>query len=438
MDGGANMRRTRLLVAGLTASTLAVGLGVCLGQGTPPAKPGMPGDYGPGVQGAVLKQPFGSAPVGGAPIGGGPSGTGQAPPGSYVQGVFGQTPPGDPTLGGANPEATIGGSGVGGSGGVMYQGGQFKPPPYQPRPDPNYDIKVTPELGPWMIYVYSYEGPEAPIMARQMVAELRGQYKLPAYVFNRGEEERRKEYERVCDVLRKQHDFFRQNNLPVGSPFRVKHMRVEEQCAVLVGGYRDDDAANRALKSIRRLDKPDPKRVKLDTKVVAELDPKTGEAIKGAMDYVNPFTRAIVVRNPTVKFDRPKEWDEQDIAMLKRLNQDETFSLLKCKKPYTLLVKAFPLPNSVTSRTAKGSFLENLGLGKKTSEDTAAAYAHVLADAFRRKQIDAYVLHMRSSSLVTVGAFDSPDDPNLRTMQQVLSTHLNVPQSAPMQVPRVH
>ncbi len=50
--------------------------------------------------------------------------------------------------------------------------------------DINQDIHVTPAQGPWLILIQNYVGPEAPVMARQLVTELRNTYKLNAYTFN--------------------------------------------------------------------------------------------------------------------------------------------------------------------------------------------------------------------------------------------------------------
>src|SRR5947209_3878540 len=54
---------------------------------------------------------------------------------------------------------------------------------------PNADLNITPESGAWMICVASYRGAEAPQMAQQLAQEVRNNYRLPAYVFNRSDEE---------------------------------------------------------------------------------------------------------------------------------------------------------------------------------------------------------------------------------------------------------
>jgi hypothetical protein len=51
-------------------------------------------------------------------------------------------------------------------------------------------------------------------------------------------------------------------------------------------------------------------------------------------------------------------------------------------------------------------------------------------------QLDAYVLHTRHSSIVTVGGFDSLSDPRMRSTQEMLVNRLKVPSALPMAVPR--
>jgi hypothetical protein len=303
--------------------------------------------------------------------------------------------------------------------------------------------------------VTSYTGPDAPQMARQMVLELRNHYKLPAFVFNRGAEERRKEQERVRAVVEKQREFLKQNNLPLDQPIRVRTMRIEEQCAVLLGGYASDEAARKALDGIRKLTPPDPRRVKLNIGFFLKEDPKQPNKVQDSVGgYLNPFKQAFVVRNPTIRSERPQEWDQLDIESLKRLNAGESFSLLKCKKPLTLAVKQFQTPTVVQPKSAKGGFLETLGLGKKSGErvDAAAHSAHNLAELLRKANLEAYVLHTKYASVVTVGGFDSLEDPNLKSTQNIIATRLKLdpvgadpalrqslqlfPQPIPMKVPR--
>lgn len=369
---------------------------------------------GPDEGGAVLKTPFDVVPAKKASA---PSS------GSYVEGVFNQAPMGAPQ---ASPV------------------GEHKHPLLaEEKPDINQDIHVTSAQGPWMIMIESYTGPEAPVMARNMVTELRSAYQLPAFTFSYGAEQRRKEYERVKKIIDQQKEYLRQKELPLDYPIRVRYMRIEEQVAVVVGGYPSDDAARKALNDIRKLKPPDPGKVKLATMFYSKEDAKKQKVDQEAA-YVNPFKRAFVVRNPSVKQDRPADREKLDINVLKKLNAGESYSLLNSKKPFTLAIKGFQTPTTIATRERKGNILEVLGFTKKNGDeiDGAAHDAHNLAESLRKIKLDAYVLHTTYSSLVTVGAFDSLEDPSLHSTANLIETRLRLdavglfPKPIPMQVPR--
>jgi hypothetical protein len=52
----------------------------------------------------------------------------------------------------------------------------------------------------------------------------------------------------------------------------------------------------------------------------------------------------------------------------------------------------------------------------------AAMQAHETARVLRKLEFDAYVLHTRTSSIVTVGGFDSREDPNIARIQKAITT----------------
>jgi hypothetical protein len=317
-------------------------------------------------------------------------------------------------------------------------------------PDPNQDILVTPGLGPWMISITSYTGPDAPFMARQLVIELRDAarpYRLPAYVDNYGAKERQKEYDRVKGLIDEQRKFFQDNNQPMDQPVRVRYTRIDEQCGVLVGGYANENQARRELDRIRKLPQLDPNRVQLHASMTGTFDPGNPNRVdETGRSYINPFQQAFLVRNPTIEVQRPSEWDQLDVRTLKKLNSEEQYSLFKCPRPITLAITQFQTPTIVQPKSAAGAFLENLGFGKKSEQqqvDGAALSAHNLAEVLTKNcGLKAYVLHTQYSSVVTVDEFDSENDPRLAEMQRLLATRLrlgDIPLFSPpmpMQVPR--
>jgi hypothetical protein len=318
-------------------------------------------------------------------------------------------------------------------------GKSFMPSPTPPEYDLLREYLVGPAQGPWMVCIYSYMGAEAPRMALDLVRELRTSYKLPAFVFNYGADARRKENERVALLIQQQREYLRQNNLSPSTPLRVKRMRIEEQVAVLVGGYKDADAARRALEGIKRLKQPDPNKVKMDVAVMSNPHTQTVEQA-----VINPFAHSFVVHNPSVPVERQVAAKDAPDPLWKQLNADEPFSLYKCPRPVTLAIKQFQGAAVVQQKSATSTFLSKLGFGGKDGEllNAAALNAHNLAEALRKVGLEAYVLHTRYNSIVTVGAYDSPEDPRLKQMQRQLaaarqSEQLQLfAQPMPMQVPR--
>ena len=356
-----------------------------------------PGEVGPGAGGATLKLPGYDAPPSDKP----------AVPDS-LKGMWNTSAfPNKPNAGNASKVAL--------------------PPSNQN--DINTDIEITPAAGNWMIFAMAYTGPKAPEMARKFVAALRGHYKMNAYVFNYGAKEKQEEYERVEKIRKEQVDALEKAGLKADVPIRVAAMKIDEQTGVLVGGYKSRDEAMKALEKFRKLD-PNAlleHKIDLDSKFVIELD---GKQRKEAA-YVNPFLKAFPARNPTIPSEQISGDPEADLRFFRKVNDGESFSLLQCKKPYTLVVKQFNMQYKTLNGGKEGkeearTFLERfekgLTLGKDRQwEDVAANNAHKLAESFRKAGLpETYVLHAKHCSFVTVGNYDRPDAPKLLADQNYL------------------
>lgn len=105
----------------------------------------------------------------------------------------------------------------------------------------------------------------------------------------------------------------------------------------------------------------------------------------------------------------------------------------------------------VSQETTGNSFWGKLSTsGNKTGEalNGAALQAHATAKFLRQLNFHTYVLHTRTSSLVTIGGFDGPNDPELYRIRQQLAalkqrfstayekTLMLYPNPVPMEVPR--
>jgi hypothetical protein len=295
--------------------------------------------------------------------------------------------------------------------------------------NPVIQYPVTPEAGAHLICVQSFKGPKATEQANELAAAVRRDHKLPAYVFAKGREERLKQ-QRHLEELRKKYG---QSRFPIE--------RIEEQYAVLVGGYKDMDAARSALETVRRLKPP-------DKFFISGERVQPGKSDKGESGVflqeirINPFNSAFVVRNPTIQQEQQAE-NKAD-PLMKKLNADETYSLLQCKKPWTLVVSVFQgLPVVQAAGTAP-SVMDKL-MGRNPGEQLAASAlnAHNLAEALRKLGFEAYVLHTRYNSVVTIGAYDTKDDRRMQQVQEALHNRFKLDggmqfmaQPMPMEVPQ--
>jgi hypothetical protein len=311
--------------------------------------------------------------------------------------------------------------------------------------DMNKDIEVTPQAGQWLIMVMSYAGPKAPEMARNFVAVLRRDYKLNAYVFNYGAEEKRKEYERVQKLRQEQIDALAKAGLKADVPIRISTMKIDEHTGVLVGGYKSFEEAAKALKTIKALN-PEGLRGKVDLDVTLITSPVEAgsakkparvEVVEKSITFVNPFQRAFPCRNPSLPKEQLPSTSEEEMKLLRHYNREEPYSLLNCKQPYTLTVKQFvvqfkTLDAAKESDQKAKKFLQDFSLGLirtgKEWEDRTAHSAHNLAKQLRNHNLEAYVLHCRHCSYVTVGGFhDLKKDARLLSMQNELERFFKMP-----------
>jgi hypothetical protein len=304
--------------------------------------------------------------------------------------------------------------------------------------DPNKTYPLTPEAGPWLICAACYVGPDAPELAHDMALVIRRECHLPAYVMNYGDEERKRQQEHIREMREK----FPEYRGPIPGT------RVTEQCAVLVGGYKDCDAATAALKSFRLLEPRCPSSRLLPklflvprpdaTDQERELASKAKDGIP-----VKPFVRSFVTRNALVAQDHTR--DKLTDPALKKFNAYEEYSLLKCKKRYTALVAAYQGLSTIQADSAPTSVWEKLfGKNQGSMLEASAKNAHNIAPILQRLNLgDVYVLHTRQGSLVTIGGFDSPDDPEVQRIQRTLDLNqdlkvkqLVLPQVVVIEVPR--
>ena len=308
---------------------------------------------------------------------------------------------------------------------------------------------VTPAFGEWMVCVKSYTGPNARAEAEEFAGFVRAKYDAAAYLFEHGQEERLAQEKRRQELIRERQaeaaPFLRtqaqlkaeaqskgQDFVPAPVRIRVPVVTARTQWAVLVGGWKDMDLASGALKTVRGWKELPPERL-LDRATISGGN----SGVQG--QYVNPFAVAMVCPNPSIAKAKPDVMPLDPFVV--KLNEHEPLSVLKIQKGWTLIVKDFPVPTETRTQGQEGSAigralgLTNEGKYLERTAIIATEFANTIrgepmqqaARAAAQKlglnavTLDSYVLHLRTGSRVTVGQFDSLDDPALEQTQRLLS-----------------
>jgi hypothetical protein len=252
--------------------------------------------------------------------------------------------------------------------------------------------RLTKQHGPWMIMVASFkdapedrrsEGQSAREAANSLVYELRTKG-IPAYVFSQEEIE---QHINTRDRLGRQ---------------RTRMILAQQDnISVIAGNYEgvENSVAQKTLKYIKKLD---PKSLK-------------GGLYRKTPGRPGPFSGAFLTFNPLLS---PEELQKRKRdPLLLKLNAGSENSLYNNKGKYSLIVASF------YGRTVTKTGLGSIKLNKKSLKvdnllDKAAEDAWILARVLKEKGFDAYVMHDRFRSIVTVGAFQSPQNPKIRQLQK--------------------
>lgn len=245
---------------------------------------------------------------------------------------------------------------------------------------------LTAQHGPWMIKVTTLfeesEHQEVPI-ANELVYQLRKKG-IPAYTHRQTEESEDIE---AVDRLG-----------------RTRHKKMTSQrgmIAILAGNYKDpaDKVPQQTLKYIK--DKR-----KFSPEVTVEWQGK---------DVTVPLaiSKAFLVRNPLLPPEELAKINRDPLIL--KLNSGLDHSLFENKGKYTLVVASFYGQSKVKPAEFR-EFNKMLGDKSKISLDNAAQESWKVMSTLRQLGFEAYVYHDRYKSIVTVGAFKSPNDPEIQKL----------------------
>lgn len=262
--------------------------------------------------------------------------------------------------------------------------------------DPNKEYVMTRQNGPWMILATTFSGDGAEQQAHDLVLELRRRYKLEAYTHEMKFDFSQEVEGRGVDST--------------GQPLKMQYRKGEviEEIAVLVGNYPriDDHEAQSTLHKIKYMlpDALSPKERDSTSQSLAALRTIQKALLPEGDDRKKkgPMGHAMMTRNPLLprEYFVPGGIDE----FVEKINSDVPNSLLKCPSKYTVKVATFT--GKVVLDQHKIQQLEQ-GAPMESRLAKAGERAENLAMALRKKGYEAYVLHDRNMSIVTVGSFDT-------------------------------
>ena len=268
----------------------------------------------------------------------------------------------------------------------------------------NRTYRITKKHGPWMIMVASFserhqdvrvDGLSPGDAASQMVYALRKRG-IPAYTFRMSEA-----------------DHGNLGKDALGRTMRTRTPVQNNSVSVIAGNYStvDDSTAQRTRNFIKRLSLKD-----------LNLESWTnggGLVFRQTPGQPGPFSGAFLTINPL--FSQEEVAKTKRDPLILRLNGNSEYSILRNKGKYTLTVATFKgrSKTGIGEREYKKAY--DLFTPSGTLDD-AAERAWKVAKMLREglfsgsqngRTFEAYVYHDRFQSLVTIGSFDSPQDPRL-------------------------
>jgi hypothetical protein len=283
--------------------------------------------------------------------------------------------------------------------------------------DPNKSYAVAEDNGPWMVMACSFSGEGAEKQAHELVIELRKRYKLPAYIFqghfNLGEAAGRG-VNKYGGPINWQYAKFRDK------PKDKSKTEIQEY-AVLVGNFSSVEDAE-AKDMLRKIKFTQPQCLEVKVKSGDESESKTFQTLtgwraiqKGVYEAIGsekkkkgPMGHAFITTNPLLppEYFAPRNGIDPFIV---ELNKGVPYSLLDCPGKYTVQVATFK-----GQVVIKQDEIQAIESGKEKMKGELAEAAHKADDltrALRMHGYEAYQLHERYASIVTVGSFNSVGTP---------------------------
>ena len=287
---------------------------------------------------------------------------------------------------------------------------------------------ITKRHGPWMVMVASMkdisederrdleEGLSAREAADELVYELRKRG-IPAYTYV------------TDDVV----DHIQMTDRLTGEMRKRAFLSQQGHVVVMAGNYnisdlKDHQSAKDTLKYIKNL-KP---------KVL--MDSKYGGVFKSTPGRPGPLSGAFLTVNPLLSPEEIQR-SKSDAGLL-RFNSGIKHSLLKNPGKYTLQIATFTGMSMMDKNRRNQAQEFDQKINERRSLDQASEDAWRLCEAMRQAKsigydtnYETWVLHENFRSIVTIGSFDSKDDPRLIAAYKFFEAKMSVDQGSPQLKP---
>jgi len=292
--------------------------------------------------------------------------------------------------------------------------------------DSTADYPLDETNGPWMIYVKNYDGPNACDDARALALELRKKHGFKAYVYHKqfdhaaSFEEENEFKKREMDIrMTLAQNGFENMPLSIPKPVRTKFVNggTSNEYAVLVGDFQlmDDKDINKAFEKIKTLE---PECLIAQLKRDIALAEQTGSELSRTTQLdlqqwatrehykstVRLLSKAMKCTNPILPLDY---FNNRVDHFVQELNKDSRWSLLRNPGKYTIKVAEFKGYVIADPKEMEEAMKNESKLHQTSQLARAGDKAETVCHFLREKGYEAYTFHDRTSSIVTVGTFDT-------------------------------
>jgi hypothetical protein len=287
-------------------------------------------------------------------------------------------------------------------------------------PKPVYNYELKPADGEFLVCVKSFPGEvagstKAKLLAESFAEYIRTECRLYAYVHESGwaqRQERAKEKVAAIAATRKYYESLGETEEQIANRLRkIRMARIPDEYTVFVapgkGTLKTYDEAVAFAKYVHKLPPPPPEFCEaIVVGSVQDVSKRHGEP-------QNPFPMAMAGRNRTLPKNEESAQHPKADDFLLSLNAGKPYSLIhQTKKPYTLVVQTYG--SKFMGRVVRpGEVVDTKSKSDGEMLERAAHQAHAVAEALRKMNYKAYVLHTRYASFVCIGEYDSEKDPEL-------------------------